>query len=394
VVRAGRMGWQGRGHVAGNDSACHRVRHGAAGAEERAQLARASDPWLQRAALSYQDAGYHDGRGADTTPAVRWWVRWTRRRGQPMMQMAPAAAGVQAQRAVEDLLILFAVWLVEVRGVAAATARSYVCTVRAWHGRRFGEMMPGYSPVRLKAVLKGMRMLRPSGRRAPRRGIRTQVLAEGMDTVFGSEPQGRDEQCAVAALSLGFCGLLRVSEYTTHEAKTYDSAKLPVVGDVQFKRDRDGEYASVMIRARKKGQKATGKSDEVIVRDGSLLKPVTALRRMLEGRRRLRSDQPLFVWGGRPLTSRLVTGLVKQVAEAAGCDPMNLGSHALRIGGATAALAAGVPVAAIQAMGRWDSEIYRVYCRRSRQVALHLGTVIASTEFEDMDDNFQDESLV
>jgi len=150
----------------------------------------------------------------------------------------------------------------------------------------------------------------------------------------------------------------------------------------------------VMIRARKKGQKAKGKSDEVIVRDGDLLKPVTALRRMLEGRRRLRSDQPLFMWSGQPLTSRRVTGLVKQVAEAAGCDPTSLSSHSLRIGGATAALAAGVPVAAIQAMGRWDSEIYRVYCRRSRQIALHLGTVIASTAFDDMDDGFREESLV
>jgi len=220
--------------VAGGGGVCHRARHGAAGDEEKQQLARAADPWLQRAALSYQDAGYHDGRGADTTSAVRWWVRWTRKRGHSMMQMAPAAAGVQAQRAVEDLLILFAVWLVEVRGVAAATAKSYVCTVRAWHGRRFGEMMPGYSPVRLKAVLKGMRLLRPSNARALRRGIRTQVLAGGLDTVFGGEPQGRDEQCAVAALSLGFCGLLRVSEYTMKSTKAYEATKLPVVGDVRF----------------------------------------------------------------------------------------------------------------------------------------------------------------
>ena len=310
------------------------------------------------------------------------------------MQMASAAAGVQAQRSVEDLLILFVVWLVEVRGVTVATARSYVCTVRAWHGRRFGEMLPGYSPVRLRAVLRGMRRLHEGGPQKPRRGIRTQVLAAGLGALVGKAPQGREEQCAVAALTLGFCGLLRVSEYTTDTAAAYDSAKLPVVDDVRFGRDRDGEYASVMVRARKKGKKAKGKGDEVVVRDGSLLKPVTALRRMLQGRGRVRGDEPLFMWGRQPLVGRRVTGLVKQVAEAAGCSSVGLSSHSLRIGGATAALAAGVPAAAIQAMGRWDSEIYRIYCRRSRQVALHLGSAIASTPFDDMDDEFQRESLM
>ena len=38
-------------------------------------------------------------------------------------------------------------------------------------------------------------------------------------------------------------------------------------------------------------------------------------------------------------------------------------THSFRTGGPTALLAAGCPQTAIQAVGRWSSEIYRLYCR-------------------------------
>ena len=44
-----------------------------------------------------------------------------------------------------------------------------------------------------------------------------------------------------------------------------------------------------------------------------------------------------------------------------------------------AALAAGVPPEAIRVLGRWDSEVYEIYMRLSRQVALRLGAAVAST---------------
>ena len=83
-----------------------------AGARERAQLARACDQRVGRAARAYQDAGYHDGRGADSSTAVKWWVRWTRAAKVSMVQRATVFDGDEAQRAVEDVLIMFAVWLV------------------------------------------------------------------------------------------------------------------------------------------------------------------------------------------------------------------------------------------------------------------------------------------
>ena len=85
---------------------------------------------------------------------------------------------------------------------------------------------------------------------------------------------------------------------------------------------------------------------------------------------------------------------MKFVACAAGVDPSPFSSHSLRIGGATAALAAGMSPLTIRVMGRWDSDVYRVYCRLSRQSALRVGAAIASTPFDAVDRAFADEDLM
>ena len=163
--------------------------------------------------------------------------------------------------------------------------------------------------------------------------------------------------------------------------------------DVQFRADALGEMALVKVAPRKKGARSQGKASVVVVRDGSLLRPVSALRRYLS-LRGPNGSAPLFVWKGRPLTNGKVTQLVRATMEAAGVDPRPFSSHSLRIGGATAALAAGVPPEAIRVMGRWDSEVYEIYCRRSKQLALRLGRVVASTAVDDMPGAFEDEELV
>ena len=107
--------------------------------------------------------------------------------------------------------------------------------------------------------------------------------------------------------------------------------------------------------------------------------------------------EPLFMWRRSPLSAKTVTRLVRLVAQAAGCSQevvARLSAHSLRIGGATAALAADVPPEVIRMMGRWDSQIYEIYCRMSRQSALRVGAVIASTPFNDVEGAFEDEELM
>lgn len=84
---------------------------------------------------------------------------------------------------------------------------------------------------------------------------------------------------------------------------------------------------------------------------------------------------------------------VKALMQCIGLDPALFGAHSLRIGGATAALAAGVPPAMIRLMGRWSSDVYEVYCGMSLEAALRTGTQLASATVSTSEQAFEQEHL-
>jgi hypothetical protein len=95
----------------------------------------------------------------------------------------------------------------------------------------------------------------------------------------------------------------------------------------------------------------------------------------------LPADGPLFCHAdGAAITSSEVRGAVRACIRAPGRDPQLFGAHSLRIGGATAALAAGVSPQLIRLVGRWSSNIYEIYCRMSVQAALRAGVSISSAD--------------
>ena len=77
--------------------------------------------------------------------------------------------------------------------------------------------------------------------------------------------------------------------------------------------------------------------------------------------------------------------MVKTLMKAVGRDPRDYGAHSLRIGGATAAMAAGVDPAIIKVLGRWSSDIYMIYMRMNSEAAAAAGAAIASTAFHDVE---------
>jgi hypothetical protein len=76
---------------------------------------------------------------------------------------------------------------------------------------------------------------------------------------------------------------------------------------------------------------------------------------------------------------------VKTLMSNLGLDPARFGAHSLRIGGATAAAAAGVPPSVIRVMGRWNSDIFEIYTRLTQQAAARMTGVIGSTAFDDLE---------
>ena len=101
---------------------------------------------------------------------------------------------------------------------------------------------------------------------------------------------------------------------------------------------------------------------------------------------RCSTRRPLFCHSdGSAITVSQVRDMVKAVMHAAGRDPRRYGAHSLRIGGATAALAAGVSPQLIRLMGRWSSDVYEIYCRMSLQSALHVGQAISAAMVSDVE---------
>ena len=163
----------------------------------------------------------------------------------------------------------------------------------------------------------------------------------------------------------------------------------------------DGTEGAVLRMRVAKGKPGATKTVPLILQaGGTLLDPVKALRRLFEldpVPDEALASTPLFRRGdGAAFTVVAVRGMVKSLMQRLGEDPRRFGAHSLRIGGATAALAADMSPSAIRAAGRWSSDVYILYTRANRQAAGRMTSVIGSTPFEDLERGvrFADEELL
>ena len=127
------------------------------------------------------------------------------------------------------------------------------------------------------------------------------------------------------------------------------------------------------------------------------LDPVKALKELFERDpvpRDSRASTPLFRGAdGAAFSTARIRGLVKWMVAADGGDPTLYGAHSLRIGGATAALAAGVSALVIKAMGRWGSDVFEIYAHLSDRAARSFGRDVTSVDYEEVQGAYYSEDL-
>jgi hypothetical protein len=202
-----------------------------------------------------------------------------------------------------------------------------------------------------------------------------------------------------AALSTAFCGLLRGCEFGLQDGEAFDPTRHLTRADVKFKTASDGQlYMVVVMRPAKKSPGQQKVVPLLIAAGGALLDPVRLMQHYLALDPVPAEEEaftPLFRRGKKAIAVREVRAMVQKLMQLLGLDPKRYGAHSLRIGGASAAFAAGMSPAAIRAAGRWSSEVYLLYCRLSRQSAAGVATTIGSTPFEDLERGVQfvDEEL-
>ena len=198
-------------------------------------------------------------------------------------------------------------------------------------------------------------------------------------------------------LTFAMVVMARGCEIGLDEKEVFQHSEHLLPSDVTFFW-RDGvQHARVRMRKRKDLKVLRGKQAVVIVAGGGQhFDAVQLLSAWLEARRALglTDRHPLFCHeDGRCIDTGDVREAVRRVMAAAGRDPRLYGAHSLRIGGATAALAAGVPPQLIRLMGRWSSDVYEIYCRMSVQAALGVGSAISSAAVDSVEAGFEHERL-
>ena len=89
----------------------------------------------------------------------------------------------------------------------------------------------------------------------------------------------------------------------------------------------------------------------------------------------------MFLWEtGRPLLRVEVQAVLEKAGEASGVDPLSIGSHSLRFGGASALYAAFKDTALIQRWGRWNNDAFQGYFWEARDMAQGAASSVAAAD--------------
>ena len=75
---------------------------------------------------------------------------------------------------------------------------------------------------------------------------------------------------------------------------------------------------------------------------------------------------------------------------AIGEDPTQFGTHSMRIGGATALFTAGANETVIRTMGRWSSDLHRLYVRACFEQCVDWTRKAGSTQVTDLAGEFDE----
>ncbi len=164
-----------------------------------------------------------------------------------------------------------------------------------------------------------------------------------------------------AALLLGFFGFLRVSEFTTPSRSHFNPRIHPIRSDICLSHNR----LTFNLKRSKTDQSARGFLLTIGTTRNNLC-PITALGAYFSTCHHTPNGLavPLFHFSsGQPLSRARFLRHFRTLLSQAGHDASHFNTHSLRIGAATSAARAGLPLSTIQHLGRWRSSCYKTYIR-------------------------------
>ena len=328
-------------------------------------------------------------RGYNHT-GVRAWRSFCEANGEPSDRPLDPNCPLWVKLEEEWLAMRFVCSLIEDRGIEVNTASQYFSSFQGWHAREHGvKLAAGLKLGRLPEMLKGLRRQFGAKPRAIRRGISPRALRLAMDMCLDLEVPAHAN--IRAALALALQGLLRSAEFALDAGKRWKPAERLTRADVQR---CDERMLVVMMHPCKNMHHLAGKTCPLVIgAGGEHIDAVAEMRNLLrvdpvaEGEE---GTTPLFRVGGQALSTGMVMDITRQLMAAIGEDPMQFGTHSYRIGGATALFAGGADAMVIRTMGRWSSDLHRLYVRACFEQTLLWSRKAGSAEVSDLAGQFDE----
>ena len=344
----------------------------------------------------YLDQASADGKRGRSTTGVRAWFAFCQDVvGTPADRpIDPFITPLFDKLEDEWLAMRFVCALVSDRGVTPDTAAKYFSSVQGWHLREHGVKLAGGMKLeRIPQMVKGMKRVLGSIPKKLRRGVAPQALQKAMDLVL--DPKNPSHANIRAALACALQGLLRSCEYTSKDGKA-NRFTINRSDIAELTKDR----LVFWMHPGKNMNHIGGKTCPLVIgAGGEYVDAVAEVRNLLEVDPVDSRDAHLTPLFRDPLTNTpirydTINHAIKSLMSTIGENPAEFSTHSMRIGGATALFAAGANETVIRTMGRWSSDMHRLYvracfeqcCEWTRRAGTQSVSDLAGMSFDEVDD--------
>ena len=168
----------------------------------------------------------------------------------------------------------------------------------------------------------------------------------------------KDSLMVWAAMTLGFFGFLRIGELTCNSH--FNPERDLSFSDLVFMPKSSPRYMLVQLKVSKTDPFRKGQTI-VIGKANSHLCPLSAMLAYLESRTLFPTTGPLFTFQSASFRTRgRLTNQTRLLLSKGGLNSGEFAGHSFRIGAATTAASANLPLWLIKVLGRWSSDCFAV----------------------------------
>ena len=240
------------------------------------------------------------------------------------------------------------------------------CTIRA-HNQGYAGPTQGYSTAVSTSPW--------SPEKRTRLPISPTLLQQIIQTIMSNHQMRKHDQYLYAtAICMAYFGCLGGGEVSYPSTSCYHHSKHLTLKDVSIQDN------TIILQLKQSKTDQLGKGSKIVIgQSKQAICPVKITHRFLQYRQQANHSDVLFrLKDGSLLTRQRLQSVLRESLTMLNLPAKHFGTHSLRIGSATAAAQAGVPVKIIKALGRWSSDCYRRYIRAPHKSLQELASKLCA----------------